>query len=97
MNFTYINFCNFENVFFTCYFQPKPYSFTYGVKDDYSGNDFSRMEERGDHGVTKGSYKVALPDGRIQVGRLSLTNISSQYKIYGLCKKKPLRLIISKL
>jgi len=47
-------------------YEPKPYSFTYGVKDDYSGNDFSRIEER-TGAVTKGSYKVALPDGRIQI------------------------------
>jgi hypothetical protein len=26
--------------------QPRPYSFTYGVKDDFSGTDFSRAEER---------------------------------------------------
>ena len=48
------------------FFQPKPYSFTYGVKDDYSGADFSRVEER-TGAVTKGSYKVALPDGRVQI------------------------------
>ena len=46
--------------------QAKPYSFTYGVKDEYSGADFSRAEESvGD--VTRGSYKVALPDGRVQI------------------------------
>jgi hypothetical protein len=55
------------NLFFFClFFQPKPYSFTYGVKDEYSGTDFSRNEES--HGeVIRGSYKVALPDGRVQI------------------------------
>ena len=48
-------------------FQPKPYSFTYGVKDEYSGSDFTRAEERLADDVIRGSYKVALPDGRIQI------------------------------
>ena len=47
-------------------FQPKPYSFTYGVKDYNSGTDFSRNEERSG-AVTKGEYRTALPDGRIQI------------------------------
>ena len=46
--------------------QPKPYAFTYGVKDEYSGTDFSRAEERRGE-VIQGSYKVALPDGRVQI------------------------------
>jgi len=47
-------------------FVQKPYSFTYGVKDEYSGTDFQRNEES--HGDTiRGSYKVALPDGRVQI------------------------------
>lgn len=50
---------------FVC-FQARPYAFTYGVKDDYSGTDFSRAEESSGQ-VTKGQYQVALPDGRIQV------------------------------
>jgi len=33
-----MNFCDL--------FQPRPYSFTYEVKDDFSGTDFSRAEER---------------------------------------------------
>ena len=48
------------------FFQARPYAFTYGVKDDYSGTDFSRAEESSGQ-VTKGQYQVALPDGRIQV------------------------------
>ena len=46
--------------------QAKPYSFTYGVKDEYSGTDITRNEESNGE-VTRGSYKVALPDGRIQI------------------------------
>jgi hypothetical protein len=49
-------------------FQARPYAFTYGVKDDYSGTDFSRAEESSGQ-VTKGQYQVALPDGRIQVNK----------------------------
>ena len=46
--------------------QKKPYSFTYGVKDQLSGADFFHAESNSGP-VTKGSYKVALPDGRIQI------------------------------
>ncbi|CAB4063346.1 unnamed protein product [Lepeophtheirus salmonis] len=44
---------------------PKPYSFQYGVNDDYSGAKFSAQEDS-DAKVISGSYQVALPDGRIQ-------------------------------
>ena len=46
--------------------QKRPYSFTYGVRDPRSGADFEQNEERSGH-VTRGSYKVALPDGRTQI------------------------------
>ena len=52
--------------FFSLSFQKRPYSFTYGVSDEYSGTDFHREEERSDS-VTRGSYKVSLPDGRVQI------------------------------
>ncbi|XP_023331627.1 DNA-directed RNA polymerase II subunit rpb1 [Eurytemora carolleeae] len=48
-------------------YKPKPYSFNYGVKDEYSGVEYNRAESRGDHGVTRGEYTVALPDGRLQL------------------------------
>ena len=48
------------------YLQKKPYSFTYGVRDERSGADFEQNEETSS-GVTRGSYKVALPDGRTQI------------------------------
>nr|XP_040579902.1 cuticle protein 19-like [Lepeophtheirus salmonis] len=43
----------------------KPYSYQYGIKDDYSGVKL-RAEESSDAKVVKGSYEVALPDSRIQ-------------------------------
>lgn len=46
--------------------QKRPYAFEYGVKDYLSGTDFSRVEESSGQ-VTRGSYKVALPDGRVQI------------------------------
>jgi hypothetical protein len=51
-------------------FQKRPYAFNYGVRDERSGADFEQNEERsglGEASVTRGSYKVALPDGRVQI------------------------------
>merc|ERR1711879_982014 len=45
---------------------PKPYSFQYGVKDDYANTNFAHTEAQDAQGVVKGTYVVALPDGRIQ-------------------------------
>ncbi|CAL4071399.1 unnamed protein product, partial [Meganyctiphanes norvegica] len=42
-----------------------PFDFAYAVKDDYQGVDFAHDESSDGH-VTSGSYRVALPDGRIQ-------------------------------
>ena len=42
------------------------YTYKYGVADDYSGASFGQDETR-DGYSTSGSYRVALPDGRIQV------------------------------
>ena len=36
------------------------------MNDEYSGVDYNRAEERSDTGVTRGSYTVRLPDGRVQ-------------------------------
>jgi len=47
-------------------YQSRPYSYNFGVSDSYSGVDYNRAESRSDRGVTKGSYTVALPDGRVQ-------------------------------
>ncbi|XP_044016477.1 vegetative cell wall protein gp1-like [Aphidius gifuensis] len=43
-----------------------PFDFNYAVKEDAFGNDFSH-NAISDGDVTRGQYKVQLPDGRIQV------------------------------
>merc|ERR1711978_700295 len=45
---------------------PQPFQYVYGVKDDYSGNAFAKTETQNDLGQVQGSYKVNLPDGRVQ-------------------------------
>ncbi|XP_066952442.1 cuticle protein 7-like [Macrobrachium rosenbergii] len=44
---------------------PPNYKFNYGVADGYSGANFAHEESR-DGYKTQGSYRVHLPDGRIQ-------------------------------
>ncbi|KAG7157222.1 Pro-resilin-like 6 [Homarus americanus] len=41
------------------------YEFGYGVLDSDTGNQFFHAEKR-EQGQTKGSYKIQLPDGRVQ-------------------------------
>merc|ERR1711970_999676 len=45
---------------------PSPYTYTYGVADDYSKATFNAAETGDENGNAEGSYSVALPDGRIQ-------------------------------
>ena len=45
--------------------EPHPYSYQYGVSDEYSGANFA-ANENSDTKVVTGSYTVHLPDGRIQ-------------------------------
>ena len=46
---------------------PKPFGYEYAVADDYTGANFRKSETQDDYGVVKGSYTVALPDGRRQI------------------------------
>merc|ERR1711862_1016182 len=46
--------------------EPSPYTYTYGVADDYSKATFKAAETGDGAGNAEGSYSVALPDGRIQ-------------------------------
>ncbi|XP_023332940.1 cuticle protein 19, partial [Eurytemora carolleeae] len=43
-----------------------PYSYTYGVSDDYSKAAFNAAESSNGDGAVTGEYSVALPDGRTQ-------------------------------
>ncbi|XP_055630004.1 uncharacterized protein LOC129770879 [Toxorhynchites rutilus septentrionalis] len=47
--------------------QKKHYVFSYSVKDAASGDDFSHTQQQQVNGAVKGSYKVQLPDGRMQI------------------------------
>merc|ERR1711936_810823 len=47
-------------------FAPQPYKYEYGVQDDYSKAAFAKSETQNEVGAVTGSYKVNLPDGRIQ-------------------------------
>merc|ERR1719266_2074590 len=45
---------------------PEPYTYEYGVADDYSKSNFKAAETSDAAGNVGGSYSVSLPDGRIQ-------------------------------
>ncbi|CAB4061765.1 unnamed protein product [Lepeophtheirus salmonis] len=45
---------------------PQPYSFQYGVSDQYTGTNYKAVETQDDKGTVLGSYVVNLPDGRTQ-------------------------------
>ena len=56
-----------EVIFFSREFQgPSNYAFGYSVNDKHAGEDFSHTEIR-DGYTTSGEYRVALPDGRLQI------------------------------
>merc|ERR1712088_326752 len=47
------------------HYDPRPYAYEYGVKDEYHGVNFGQSETS-DGKAVHGSYHVLLPDGRIQ-------------------------------
>merc|ERR1712203_1078701 len=48
-------------------YEPQPYEYKYGVADDYSKSAFDKVETQDEYGKVVGSYKVNLPDGRVQL------------------------------
>merc|ERR1712029_465220 len=60
------------------YEEPAAYSYQYGVNDDYSGANYNADESR-DGYSTKGSYSVALPDGRLQTVNYNVADGYSGY------------------
>ncbi len=46
---------------------PRPFSYAYGVQDEYSGANFDKKETQDEYGTVTGEYRVALPDGRTQI------------------------------
>ena len=47
-------------------YHDKYYQYGYQVEDHYTGDYHGHMEHTAGH-LTKGEYKVKLPDGRVQV------------------------------
>lgn len=52
----------------------KHYRFSYAVKDGHSGDDFSHTQNQ-ENGAVHGSYKVHLPDGRVQVVKYTADDV----------------------
>ena len=46
---------------------PQPFAYQYGVADDYSGANYEKAESQDAGGNLQGSYRVNLPDGRVQI------------------------------
>ena len=46
---------------------PQPYSFEYGVVDQYSGANFQKVENQDEYGTITGTYTSYLPGGRNQI------------------------------
>lgn len=52
----------------------KRYKFSYAVKDGQSGDDFSHTQKQ-ENGAVHGSYKVHLPDGRVQIVKYTADDV----------------------
>merc|ERR1712083_1111477 len=46
--------------------KPHPFTYEYGVHDDYHGTTFDAGETQDEYGNREGHYSVLLPDGRTQ-------------------------------
>ena len=55
---------------------PQPFSYEYGVADDYSKANFKKTETQDANGVVAGSYVIALPDGRIQTTKYTADHVN---------------------
>ncbi|CAB4056192.1 unnamed protein product [Lepeophtheirus salmonis] len=57
---------------------PPTYQYQYAVADDYAGLNFGANEGR-DGYATSGEYSVALPDGRIQTVKYTVSDAQSGF------------------
>merc|ERR1719229_944230 len=55
---------------------PKPFSYQYGVADDYSKANFQKTESQDTQGNVQGSFVIALPDGRIQTTKYTADHVN---------------------
>ncbi|TRY71525.1 hypothetical protein TCAL_11945 [Tigriopus californicus] len=53
---------------------PSPYAYQYGVVDEHTGTSFDKTEQQDASGNLQGSYRVNLPDGRVQVVSYTATH-----------------------
>jgi hypothetical protein len=56
--------------------EPLPHQYGYDVADALTGQSFGANQESDGVGNTRGEYRVALPDGRVQVVRYSVNGPS---------------------
>ena len=51
----------------------QPFSYQYGVADEYSNSNYQKSESQDQNGNVKGSFVISLPDGRIQTTSYTAT------------------------
>merc|ERR1712236_79365 len=56
-------------------FSPAQYTYEYGVKDGVYNINYGQQESRTGH-LTTGSYRVSLPDGRIETVRYTVDPVA---------------------